>query len=53
MQALHAAGICALMEVVYNHIDVAPSFTSPVFPYSLYQYDGWSGDPCGIYRLRR
>ncbi|HSZ56453.1 MAG TPA: alpha-amylase family glycosyl hydrolase [Tepidisphaeraceae bacterium] len=49
VQALHAAGICALMEVVYNHIDVAPSFTSSVFPYSLYQYDGWSGDPCGIY----
>jgi 1,4-alpha-glucan branching enzyme len=49
LQALHAAGICVLIDVVYNHIDVASSFTSPVFPYSLYQYDGWSGDVCGIY----
>jgi len=49
VQALHEAGIAVLVDVVYNHIDVARSFTSPPLAYSLFQYDGWAGDPCGIY----
>ncbi|HWE01291.1 MAG TPA: alpha-amylase family glycosyl hydrolase [Tepidisphaeraceae bacterium] len=49
VQALHAAKMSVLVDVVYNHIDVAPSFTAPPFPYSLFQWDGWGGDPCGIY----
>ena len=49
VQALHAANMSVLVDVVYNHIDVSPSFTQPPFLYSLFQWDGWGGDPCGIY----
>jgi 1,4-alpha-glucan branching enzyme len=49
VQALHAAKIAVLVDVVYNHIDVSATFTSPPYPYSLFQYDGWGGDPCGIF----
>lgn len=48
VQALHAANIAVLVDVVYNHLDVSSDNSTP-YPYSLYQYDGWSGDPCGIY----
>jgi 1,4-alpha-glucan branching enzyme len=48
VQALHAAKIAVLVDVVYNHIDVS-SNNGPPFPYSLFQYDGWGGDPCGIF----
>jgi 1,4-alpha-glucan branching enzyme len=49
VQALHQAGIAIIVDVVYNHIDVSPSDVLPPYPYSLYQYDGWSGDKCGIF----
>jgi len=48
VQALHAAGIAVLIDVVFNHLDVS-SGGGPTFPYSLFQYDGFSGTPCGIY----
>lgn len=47
VKALHDAGIGVLIDVVFNHIDVSAG-GSP-FPYSLFQYDGWGGDPCGIF----
>jgi len=47
IQALHASNIAVLVDVVYNHIDVSSNGVN--FPYGLFQYDGWSGDPCGIF----
>jgi 1,4-alpha-glucan branching enzyme len=49
VQQLHAANIAVLVDVVYNHLVVSTSDTSPPYPYSLFQYDGWGGDPCGIF----
>ncbi len=49
VQALHDAKIAVYVDVVYNHIDVCKDLNSPVFPYSLYNWDGWGGDPCGIF----
>jgi 1,4-alpha-glucan branching enzyme len=49
VQALHQAGIAVIVDVVFNHLVVSDTNTSPPYPYSLYQYDGWSGDPCGIF----
>ncbi|HEY3595342.1 MAG TPA: alpha-amylase family glycosyl hydrolase, partial [Polyangiaceae bacterium] len=52
VRSLHEAGISVLIDLVYNHLDV--SINNRVFPYSLFQYDGFSGNPpgnnsCGIY----
>jgi 1,4-alpha-glucan branching enzyme len=49
VQALHTAKIAVLVDVVYNHLVVSLTNTSPPYPYSLFQYDGWGGDPCGIF----
>jgi 1,4-alpha-glucan branching enzyme len=48
VKALHDAGIAVLVDVVYNHIDVSSNNAAP-FEYSLFQYDGFGGDPCGIF----
>lgn len=48
VKALHAAGIAVLVDVVFNHLDVS-SGGGPPFDYSLFQYDGFSGTPCGIF----
>jgi 1,4-alpha-glucan branching enzyme len=47
VKALHDAGMRVLIDVVYNHIDV--SSNGRVLPYSLFQWDGWDGDPCGVF----
>lgn len=47
VRALHDAKMRVLIDVVYNHLDVSAG--GPPFPYSLFQYDGWGGDPCGIF----
>jgi 1,4-alpha-glucan branching enzyme len=46
-QALHDAGMRVLVDVVFNHLDVSSG--GPPFPYSLFQFDGWGGNPCGIF----
>ena len=49
VKALHAANIAVLVDVVYNHLVTSQTEQTPAYPYSLFQYDGWSGDVCGIY----
>jgi 1,4-alpha-glucan branching enzyme len=44
---LHGRGVRVLIDVVYNHIDVQAG--SGVLPYSLFQYDGWGGNPAGVF----
>jgi 1,4-alpha-glucan branching enzyme len=44
---LHAAGIRVIVDVVYNHIDVAAG--GRVLDYSLFQYDGFDGNPAGVF----
>jgi 1,4-alpha-glucan branching enzyme len=48
VRALHDAGIAVLIDIVYNHLDVSAN-NGPPFAYSLFQYDGFSGTPCGIF----
>jgi 1,4-alpha-glucan branching enzyme len=48
VRALHDAGMRVLIDVVYNHFEVSAGGGTP-YPYSLFQYDGWDGDPCGIF----
>jgi 1,4-alpha-glucan branching enzyme len=48
VQALHDAGIAVLIDVVFNHLDVSIG-GGPALAYSLFQYDGFSGNPCGIF----
>jgi 1,4-alpha-glucan branching enzyme len=48
VRALHDAGIAVLIDVVFNHLDVSIG-NGPPLPYSLFQYDGFGSDPCGIF----
>lgn len=48
VQALHSAGMSVLADVVYNHIDVSIGGATPL-SYSLFQWDGWNDNACGIY----
>ncbi|HTB58574.1 MAG TPA: alpha-amylase family glycosyl hydrolase [Polyangia bacterium] len=48
VKALHDAGISVLVDLVYNHLDVSAG-GGPALAYSLFQYDGFGGDPCGIF----
>jgi len=48
VRALHEAGMRVIIDVVHNHIEIS-SGGGPPYPYSLFGYDGWRGDPCGIF----